>query len=354
MILRSVDVNEKLQKEANERQDTLIAELNHRVRNILTLIQGLVSQTMESADNTQKFAKQLDGRIKALARAHDQITQDQWSPAPLKTLFVNELNAYSPDFKKNVRLEGPHAIIDPQAFSSMALVVHEMVTNSAKYGALSAPKGILSVTWELDPQGNLDVLWREEGGPAVVPPSRRGFGSTIIQHSIPHELGGTAAIDYVKEGVQARFQIPERFVEVIALPPEPVRKFSRKGPQLSVETRDTKVLLVEDNMIIALDNEDMLRAAGFSDVVLAKDVENGLRAIRDHDFGFALLDINLGRENSIPIAEKLRELDIPFIFASGYDDASLLDEAFSDVPVVIKPFSKEKLVEVINLEMDED
>ncbi len=354
VILRSVDVNEKLQKEANERQDTLIAELNHRVRNILTLIQGLVSQTMESADNTQKFAKQLDGRIKALARAHDQITQDQWSPAPLKTLFVNELNAYSPDFKKNVRLEGPHAIIDPQAFSSMALVVHEMVTNSAKYGALSAPKGILSVTWEVDPQGNLDVLWREEGGPAVVPPSRRGFGSTIIQHSIPHELGGTAAIDYVREGVQARFQIPERFVEVIALPPEPVRKFSRKGPQLSVETRDTKVLLVEDNMIIALDNEDMLRAAGFSDVVLAKDVENGLRAIRDHDFGFALLDINLGRENSIPIAEKLRELDIPFIFASGYDDASLLDEAFSDVPVVIKPFSKEKLVEVINLEMDED
>ncbi|MBS8259821.1 hybrid sensor histidine kinase/response regulator [Roseibium polysiphoniae] len=352
VILRSVDMNEKLQKEANERQDTLIAELNHRVRNILTLIQGLVSRTMETAESTEHFTKLLDGRIKALARAHDQITQDQWSPAPLTSLFTNELKAFSPTYGDSARLLGPHVMIAPLAFSTMALVVHEMVTNSAKHGALSASGGFLTVEWTPTLEGDLEISWIEAGGPPVVPPSRRGFGSTIIEHSIPHELNGEATIEYLPEGVRASFRIPADYVELDKLPQPPtiVRAVTRNA----VQVPRSKALLVEDNMIIALDNEDMLREIGFVDVALAKDVETGLEVIAADKLDFALLDINLGRENSIPIAQKLRDLGVPFIFASGYEDTSLLDESFKNVPVVIKPFSKEKLEELVSLKMEED
>lgn len=354
VILRSVDATDRLHREANQRQDTLIAELNHRVRNILTLIQGVISQSRLSTDTLEDFTSLVNDRISALARAHDQITQGNWSPGSLKVLLENELKAYSRAVGHQVELIGENVMLEPQAFSTMALVMHEMVTNAAKYGALSTEAGRLSITWRLDGDGALALTWEEHGGPEVQTPSRRGFGSTIIEHSVPHELDGQAKIEYLPEGVRAFFQLPAEHCLLDEMPEMQVvqePKPSKKA--VAVGVGKSKVLLVEDNVIIAMDGEDMLREVGFQEVVLANNVSSGLRALEQGGFDLALLDINLGKETSLPIAERLLQMQIPFIFASGYDDATLMDnDRFDDVPLISKPFTTQSLVDVIGAEMD--
>ena len=125
------------QKQAVQRQELLIAELNHRVRNILSLIRGLITQSGRSASDLSSYVGALDGRVQALARAHDQITKQNWGPAPLTSLFVDEMAAQSGDDPDRLALNGPDVMLKPQAISTMALVVHELITNSIKYGALS-------------------------------------------------------------------------------------------------------------------------------------------------------------------------------------------------------------------------
>ncbi|MFD1694007.1 HWE histidine kinase domain-containing protein [Roseibium aestuarii] len=354
VILRSVDANDRLQQEANRRQDTLIAELNHRVRNILTLIQGVVSKTRQMSLSPEHFTETVNGRIGALARAHDQITRGNWSPGPLRLLLENEIRAYSEEIGDQVDLSGDPVMLEPQAFSTIALVMHEMVTNAAKYGALSRPEGRLSVTWKMNPDGSVLIDWQERGGPAVGKPSRRGFGSTIIEHSVPHELHGVAEIDYQEAGVSAFFRIPARFCQRDL--DEGYRAPAHDVPapkEIAVDARKGRVLLVEDNVIIAMDGEDMLREIGFKEVVLANSVSSGLRRVDEGGIDMAVLDINLGVETSLPIAERLLADGTPFIFASGYDDTSFLeDRRFAKIPVLSKPFTKQMLVEAFGGEIE--
>ena len=177
-------------RRAAERQDLLIAELNHRVRNILALIRGLMRQSREPGESHPAL-NMLEGRIQSLARAHDQITKDNWSPAPLGLLIETEAAAYLGGKRDRIESHGPDVLLQPQAFTTLALVFHELMTNSAKYGALS-DSGRVTVDWRLDADGDLLIEWRERGGPPVQPPTREGFGSTIINRSIPYDLGGEA------------------------------------------------------------------------------------------------------------------------------------------------------------------
>lgn len=148
VVLRLADMAAKERKAAGDRQELLIAELNHRVRNILGLIRGLISQGRDRATTLEEFASVIGGRIQALARAHDQITIDNWGPASLRTLFTAETAAYLSAKADRVKMEGPDVLLDPQAFSTVALVVHELLTNSAKYGALTDSIGQVRVRWD--------------------------------------------------------------------------------------------------------------------------------------------------------------------------------------------------------------
>ncbi|MBO0344680.1 GAF domain-containing protein [Roseibium sp. CAU 1637] len=357
VILRSVDANDRLHQQANQRQDTLIAELNHRVRNILTLIQGVISQSRHNARDLDHFTSTVNGRIKALARAHDQITQANWAPGALRDLLENEVRAYSDTLDLQVELVGVNVMLAPQAFSTVALVMHEMVTNAAKYGALSVPEGKLRISWVLETDGAVSIAWLESNGPAVTPPRRRGFGSTIIEHSVPHELQGESQINYPAEGVRASFKLPAAYCELGDASESPKLSIEDlPSPKvISVGARKSKVLLVEDNVIIAMDGEDMLREIGFKEIILANNVSSALNAIEANEFDLAILDINLGKETSFPVAELLLKMQVPFIFASGYDDTSLMDKNnFEDVPLLSKPFSKQSLVEALGSEMDLD
>ncbi|WP_395459431.1 HWE histidine kinase domain-containing protein [Azospirillum melinis] len=345
VVLRLADVAGRTRKEATERQELLIAELNHRVRNILSLVRALVRQSESGAETVQQFAGIVAGRIEALARAHDQITADNWGPASLRALVVAEIGAYLSAKSERVRLTGPEVLLAPQAFSVFALVVHELTTNSAKYGALSDSSGWVEADWSIDEGGRLLIDWQENGGPPVRAPLRTGFGTTVIERSVPHDLQGEAEVTYALSGLRARFMIPARFVTIAdSLPtgsrrslPVPAADFSIGGP----------VLLLEDNMIIAMATEDVLLSFNASRVNTAAGVRHALRLIDEDPPVVGVLDINLGNETSVAVAERLRELGIPFVFATGYGESAAVPERFADVPVLKKPYGSDQVVQVL-------
>ncbi len=340
VVLRLADVAAKERKSANERQELLIAELNHRVRNILGLIRGLITQGRESAGTLEDFASVIGGRVQALARAHDQITIDNWGPASLRTLFTAETAAYLNAKSDRVKLEGPDVLLDPRAFSTLALVVHELLTNSAKYGALADSVGSVRVNWDRTPEGQLKIGWKEEGGPPVRAPTRRGFGSTIIERSIPFDLNGDAQLRYELDGVKAEFTIPANYVQK-AQPGTGARADAAepKPADASGKLFTGKALIVEDNMIIALDAEATLEKLGARVVDIAPNASEALRLLEKTPPDFAVLDVNLGNESSFPVADRLLALNVPFVFATGYGKNIAFPDRFAAVPVVSKPYT---------------
>jgi light-regulated signal transduction histidine kinase (bacteriophytochrome)/CheY-like chemotaxis protein len=340
VILRLSEAAAQERKSSNERQELLIAELNHRVRNILSLIRGLISQGRERATTLEEFASVTGGRVQALARAHDQITIDNWGPASLRTLFTAETGAYLNNKADRVVLEGPDVLLEPRAFSTLALVTHELLTNSAKYGALADSVGRVNVRWGIGENGQLRIRWQEEGGPPVRAPTRRGFGSTVIERSIPFDLNGEASVQFALAGVKAEFTIPASFVKV---PREPLPVPTRQAPGAHGVRLAGRAMVVEDNMIIALDAESTLEAMGADGVEVVPSVAEALRVIDKARPDFAILDVNLGSESSFPIADRLMALGVPIVFATGYGKNVEFPERFADVPVVSKPYNEDSL-----------
>ena len=344
VILRIAEETMEERKRAEERQNLLIAELNHRVRNILTLIRGLISQSRAEVSDVRDFADLVGGRIRALALAHDNITREQWSPASLHELIEAEAEAYLAGKADRVLISGPDVLVTPEAYTVLALVMHEMMTNSAKYGALCDHRGKLEIDTRIDEYGDLAIQWREKNGPPVRAPKRSGFGSTIIEKSIPHELKGQATIRYELSGVEADFLIPARLVHRGKQSADAERQAARAAPPPppSALSHTDPVLLVEDSMIIAMDTEEMLRELGYSNVMVAGSSAAALAEIAEQKPGFAILDYNLGDENSEDIAERLAADGVPFWFATGYGEAMKGNEKGA-LGVLQKPFSKDDL-----------
>jgi CheY-like chemotaxis protein len=245
---------------------------------------------------------------------------------------------------REIAISGPDLVLDARAYSVLALVLHELATNAAKYGALSAAAGRVSATWAVNARGDCELHWREAGGPPVSAPTRTGFGASLIRRSVPFDLGGESEIDYAPEGLVARISVPERFLEN--------RSASNDGERVEIggEAAATsplaglRILLVEDQFVIALDAEQLLKEAGATDIDIAATPAEAERIIASVLPDVALLDVNLGRMTSLPVAEKLTTLGVPFIFATGYGDSQMIGEAFRDVPVVRKPYTKQSLV----------
>ncbi|MEE4012710.1 HWE histidine kinase domain-containing protein [Roseibium sp. FZY0029] len=343
VVLRMTDEAGRQRKAANEKQELLIAELNHRVRNILGLVRGLISQTNSGTDSTADFVKKLDSRVQSLARAHDQITRHNWSPASFRELIETESESYLLDKKDRVIVSGPQVLLTPPAFSAMALVMHEMITNSAKYGAISDQRGSVEIELEIDGDGALLISWKDIGGPPVKTPERRGFGSTIIERTVPFELKGEAEIDYPVEGVTAFFKIPANHVVPGRSGVVPSAKKSSKGKEpINVPQ---SILIVEDNLIIAMDAEDIFQSLGADEVCVVASIDAALSEIEDRTspFEFALLDINLGSDTSYEVASRLLEMGVPFVFASGYGEDVDAPEELAGALRISKPYDKDVL-----------
>ncbi len=349
VVLRLTDSAIREREASSQRQDLLIAELNHRVRNILNLIRSLISQSQADAGTIEDFAGIVGSRIFALVRAHDQITQTNWEPASLHELIRTEGAAYLNDRVDRLELRGTDAMIQPAAFSTLALVIHELMTNSCKYGALSNADGRVTLTSERRDDKALILNWSESGGPPVVAPTRRGFGSTIIERTIPHELGGEVKVEFAVAGMQARFVLPAAQIAYFtdSAPIETPASASPAAPADDRQLLSGEVLIVEDNMLIALEAEDLLQSLGASECHLVGTVSKALGVINEHKIGFALLDVNLGHETSEEIAAALQDQGIPFVFATGYGELSPVVASFADAEIIAKPFTKGDLVAAI-------
>lgn len=350
VVLRLADEAAAERHQASARQELLIAELNHRVRNILGVIRGLIRQSQPDDPEVEKFVKVVDGRIHALARAHNQITDDHWGPAPLQAIIDAEAAAFH-DGAERINSSGPPVLLNPQAYSAMALVVHELVTNSAKYGSLSG-HGEVELSWHRASNRDLVVNWREQGGPPVRPPARKGFGTTIIERSVPYDLGGSAEALFKESGFEANFTIPARHVSEPKTFAGPAISFPRSTPTHPVEPppkflAERSVLLVEDSLIIALDAEDILARLGADGVAVHATTDGALDYLDTAAPALAVLDINLGDSTSFPIADRLSDLGIPFIFASGYGEQASLPMEHRSRQVLQKPYTLENMARAL-------
>jgi PAS domain S-box-containing protein len=200
-------------KRAEEHQQVLLAELSHRVKNTLASVRSIAAQTLRSAPSVEAFKDSFEGRLKAMALAHGLLTQSGWSEAELADLIRQTVLPYLTLRTDSVSLSGPATYLPPRQVVTMMLTMHELAINAAKHGALSAENGRVSIDWSIDRQNSermLRLRWTESGGPPVRPPERTGFGTTLIERSIAHELDGRATLHYRPEGVVCELQFPLR------------------------------------------------------------------------------------------------------------------------------------------------
>jgi PAS domain S-box-containing protein len=195
-------------KQAEERQDQLIAELDHRVKNVLARVAVVAMHTRQSQRTMDEFVKALDGRLQSMASAHGLLSQSRWYGVGLTDLIRRQLAPYTTEV--NTRISGPDVMLTPAQTQALAMVIHELVTNAAKYGALSSPDGTVSVSWDLTRTvlGTLRITWQELGGPPVAAPLHCSYGSSLIRDLIPHELDGAVDLTFPGEGVCCRITFP--------------------------------------------------------------------------------------------------------------------------------------------------
>jgi two-component sensor histidine kinase len=201
---------------AQEQQQFLLRELNHRVKNTLATVQSLVTQSMIGSPSPAAFAEALSGRLAALSKVHALLTDSSWHGATLADLVTAETTPYCSQESENVTVQGDPVLLRPQAALTLSLTLHELATNAAKYGALSVPGGRINVSWRR--AGELLIIsWAESGGPPVQPPSHRGFGSKLIERSVAHELEGSSRIEFLPPGLRCELKIPLASINATAI-----------------------------------------------------------------------------------------------------------------------------------------
>jgi PAS domain S-box-containing protein len=200
------DISER--KRAEERQRTLVAELDHRVKNALATVSAVVSHTRPRSRSVPDFATALEGRLRSMAATHELLSARWWQGVSLTELVRRELAPYAA--RNNTDLSGPELMLRAEAGQAMAMVLHELATNAAKYGSLSTKKGRVSIRWDrrLNGQPRLVLEWQEMGGPPVIAPADPSYGTSTIRDLIPYELGGTVDLVFAPEGLQCRLELP--------------------------------------------------------------------------------------------------------------------------------------------------
>jgi PAS domain S-box-containing protein len=194
------DVTEEV--ESREKQAMMVAELNHRVKNNLATVQSIAAQSARRARGLGQFMQDFEGRLMALARTHDVLTQTAWTGAELSVVLQRELATH----EGRVRINGPSVNLSTTGAVALALIVHELCTNAAKYGAFSTPEGRIDIAWTVPQEGAFSLVWTERGGPAVTPPAQSGFGGRLIEKLARGDLGGHAEAAYLPNGLVFRLE----------------------------------------------------------------------------------------------------------------------------------------------------
>ena len=205
-------------KAAEDHQRFLMRELSHRSKNLLAIIQAMASQTARSATSLADFQERFSQRLQGIAASHDVLVSQNWAGAPLADLIRQHLDPFMEAGASRLRLEGPAVSLKPEAAQALGLAIHELATNSVKYGALSRPDGKVTVAWTFEEKGaegrRLRLDWQERGGPRVAPPARKGFGHAVINRMVAQSLDGTVKLDFAPEGLSWSLSIPATYLAI--------------------------------------------------------------------------------------------------------------------------------------------
>jgi PAS domain S-box-containing protein len=344
-------------KAAEQTQQLLLGELNHRVKNTLANVQAIAQHTLRHAKSPTDFAYSFGGRVQALARVHTQLTDATWQGADLQALITDQVLQVSAGTQQ-LTMQGPNLMLAPQAALHFALVLHELGTNSRKYGALSKAGGRVAVTWAVK-SDRLELQWRERGGPPVKVPSQLGFGTVLIQNTA-QSLGGKAQMVCNAQGFGWEIDVPLKSLrepgsgqagvtaergpdaERAVAPSEPVTGEAR--PQ---GFDGKRILVVEDEVLVAMVVVDMLEELGVQPIGPAQNVQQALEAIAGEALDAALLDGNLAGAKVDAVAAALTRKEVPFVFVTGYARDSL-PAAFRSAPILPKPFTHTDLIAVLH------
>ena len=338
----TVDITDR--KDAEERQALLAREVDHRARNALALVQSIVRLTR--AETIKSYTAAVDGRIGALSRAHTLLAQSRWQGADLARLVDEELAPYRTSEGDRIAASGPDVSLEPRTAQTLALALHELSTNAAKYGALSVMSGRVKLTWELRSE-QLVLQWVESDGPATLPPASPGFGIRVISASIERQLEGEARFDWHPEGLHCSLAVPrgdqiEPLVRYAGAP----RAIGEDKPSLPLQLETgNRVLLVEDEILVAMMMRDILTELGFSVLGPFSRLSEAMVAAVHDDIDAGIIDVNLGGEFVYPVADVLVARKIPFVFVTGYGVESI-DSRFADVPIVKKPVQRQVLQKI--------
>ena len=332
----TVDITDR--KVAEERQALLAREVDHRAKNALALVQSIVRLTR--ASDIAAYTAAVEGRIRALSRAHTTLSLSRWQGADIRGLVEEELEPYRTGEPSKVTATGPNVSLQPAAAQSLALALHELVTNAAKYGALSSMSGRVNVNWGFN-LGALVLEWTENGGPNTQKPTSPGFGTRIITASIEGQLGGQVNFDWRPEGLQCLLSVPRDDM----MPVNGGNGRARTdGHDLQYKVRigGNRIMVVEDEALVAMALRDTLDELGYVVIGPYSRIVDAMSALRSNHIDAAVLDVNLGGELVYPLADVLAAERIPFVFITGYG-ADEINRRFASVPVLQKPIEAEAL-----------
>jgi PAS domain S-box-containing protein len=201
------DVSER--RRAQERQRFLLAELSHRSKNLLAVIQSLASRTIRSVGSLEEFEQSFMQRLKGIAASQDVLVHQNWSGGDLRDLVTRQLALFGAMSDERISIAGPAATLEADPLQAIGLALHELATNAAKYGSLSTPTGHVAVTWAIDDAtGHLNIDWIERGGPPVSPPQRTGFGTLVLDRMVSSTVEGSVRLTYEPSGFEWRLTIP--------------------------------------------------------------------------------------------------------------------------------------------------
>lgn len=333
-----IDISE--QKAREEHINLLLREVNHRSKNMLGLVQAIARQTV--AASPADFLTRFSERIQALSANQDLLVRNEWGGIDLNELIEAQLAHMVSMPNARITTRGPRLHVNPAAAQVIGMVMHELATNASKYGAFSGEEGRIDIGWSVAADDTFSITWREREGPPVAAPERTGFGSTVVGTMARMGLEAEVAHEFAPTGVVWTLACPlSKVLDRSVLPSD--RRTTVVTERVVPKAGAPRVLVVEDEALIALELMETLSAAGFAPLGPARSATEALTLLARERCDAAILDVTLGHETAEPVARALYARRVPFVVASGYEQSQLVHELRA-APFLRKPVGAQALM----------
>jgi two-component system CheB/CheR fusion protein len=336
------DITER--KQAEERSDFMMRELDHRVKNLLAIILSIAEITSRSTSDIELYKRDFRGRLESMARTHSLLAQADWSGLDLAELVEAEMLSFSG--RKALQIEGPAISLAPGAAQALAMFLHELAANAKKHGSLSKEGGKVRVAWDVTvgEDGMLRLSWHESGGPEVVTrPEREGFGSKVINRIVKRQLDAAVETEWEGEGIELEASFPLSKI----LPRSATDTIVGPSTMGAIEhglLKGKRILVVDDEWLIAEQHAKVFASIGAE--VLGPYISLAEASLENPEgVDLAVLDFALSGEGDIlPLAHRLASEGVPMLFVVGQDSQIDLPEALADTPILFKPATADLLI----------